>query len=437
MTGPLRRLAAPLCAALLLAAPQAAQARRPAVAPVPPMGWNSWNTFGCAVTEADIRRAAQAIVASGMQAAGYRYVVVDDCWFHPHRAPDGSLRADPVKFPSGIAALAAYVHGLGLKFGIYEAPRERTCAQDGTAAATGSLGHEVQDARTFAAWGVDYLKYDWCSREGTLADQIATFRTMRDALRATHRPIVYSINPNSLHETTGPAYDWSKVANLWRTTQDVIPVWDREPWNTALAGSFDFDGIVNAVDETAPLAGRVRPDHFNDPDMLVVGTQAGPFLAALFGDVPSSRTHALTAVSLSPTVQEMRSQFSMWAMLAAPLMAGNDPSAMSAEARAILVNREVIAVDQDPLGVPGRPVRLESDQEVWAKPLAGGAVAVAFLNRGVLPATMTVGAQTAGLAPAAGYAVRDLWTKAESASSGQLSAQVAGHGVTLLRVTPR
>lgn len=400
------------------------------------MGWNSWNTFGCTVSEQDIKRAADAIVATGMKAAGYRLVVVDDCWFDPQRGADGRLRPDPERFPGGIKALADYVHARGLKFGIYEAPRAKTCGQMSGAigGATGSLGHVRQDARTFAQWGVDYLKYDYCSPEGSLYDQVATFKKMRDALRATGRRIVYSINPNSLHETTGAAYDWSRVADMWRTTQDLIPLWDREPWYSALQGSIQFDGIVNSVDETAPLAAQAGPGHWNDPDMLVVGTQVLPFLAKTFANVPASTTEALADPAAMPTLEEMRSQVSMWAMVAAPLMAGNDPTNMASETLATLTNRAVIAVDQDRLGVAGTPVRKVSDQEVWSRPLTGGAVAVALFNRGQAAATITVSAQTAGLDPASSYGVRDLWSGAKSTTTGALSAQVPAHGVVLLRV---
>ena len=199
----------------------AAEAAPGSPALTPPLGWNSWNSFGCGVTESAIRQAADAMVSSGMKDAGYQYIVVDDCWFDPQRDSSGALRASSSKFPSGMKALGDYIHGRGLKFGIYQAPNEKTCAQ-GTGAhpgSTGSKGHEAQDARSFASWGVDYLKYDWCSGAGTRDEQIARFTVMRDAVRATGRPIVYSINPNSYHAITGDKYDWGQVADLWRSQQ--------------------------------------------------------------------------------------------------------------------------------------------------------------------------------------------------------------------------
>ncbi|WP_281283999.1 glycoside hydrolase family 27 protein [Nonomuraea deserti] len=170
------------------------------------MGWNTWNTFGCDINETLIKQTADALVSSGMRDLGYQYVVVDDCWFDPDRDPAGNLQANPSRFPGGMKALGDYLHARGLKFGLYQAPLDRTCAQYFGAypGATGSLGHEVQDARQFAAWGVDYLKYDWCSPTGTIDDQVRTFAKMRDALAATGRPILYSINPNSIHDKTGP-----------------------------------------------------------------------------------------------------------------------------------------------------------------------------------------------------------------------------------------
>lgn len=256
----------------------------------PPLGWNSWNSFGCGITEAQVRQAADAMVSSGMRDAGYRYVVVDDCWFDPQRDAQGNLRANPTKFPSGMKALGDYIHSKGLKFGIYQVPGERTCAQTvGTyPGSTGSRGHEVQDARTFASWGVDYLKYDWCSSSGTRDEQVARFTLMRDALRATGRPIVYSINPNSFHAITGSTYNWGEVADLWRTTEDLLDIWQNGNTN-----SYPM-GVGNVLDVNAPLAAQSGPGHWNDPDMLVVGRPG-----------------------LSLT--ESRSHFALWALMSAPL----------------------------------------------------------------------------------------------------------------------
>ncbi|MFC9916525.1 glycoside hydrolase family 27 protein [Streptomyces sp. NPDC127197] len=371
----------------------------------PPLGWNSWNSFGCGITEAQVREAADAMVSSGMRDAGYRYVVVDDCWFDPQRDAAGNLRANPTKFPSGMKALGDYIHSKGLKFGIYQAPNEKTCAQGvGTyPGSTGSKGHEAQDAATFASWGVDYLKYDWCSGSGTLSEQIAQFTVMRDALRATGRPIVYSINPNSFHAPTGDKYNWGEVADLWRTTEDLLDIWQNNNTN-----SYPM-GVGNVLDVTAPLAAQSGPGHWNDPDMLVVGRPG-----------------------LSLT--ESRSHFALWALMSAPLMAGNDIRTMSADVSAILRNPRLLAVNQDSLGAGGRRVRDDGDTEVFAKPLSDGSVAVGLFNRGSNTATVTTTAAQVGLSGGA-FTLTDLWTGGTSTTSGQISASVPAHGVAVFKVT--
>ncbi|MFF9031014.1 glycoside hydrolase family 27 protein [Streptomyces iakyrus] len=371
----------------------------------PPLGWNSWNSFGCGITEAQVRQAADAMVSTGMKAAGYQYVVVDDCWFDPQRDAAGNLRANPTKFPSGMKALGDYIHGKGLKFGIYQAPNEKTCAQGvGTyPGSTGSKGHEAQDAATFASWGVDYLKYDWCSGSGTLNEQVARFTLMRDALRATGRPIVYSINPNSFHSPTGDKYDWGEVADLWRTTEDLLDIWQNNNTN-----SYPM-GVGNVLDVTAPLAAQSGPGNWNDPDMLVVGRPG-----------------------LSLT--ESRSHFALWSLLSAPLMAGNDIRTMSADVSAILRNPRLLAVNQDPLGAGGRRVRDDGDTEVFAKPLSDGSVAVGLFNRGGGTTTITASAAQVGLTGGS-FTLTDLWTGATSSTSGQISASVPAHGVAVFRMT--
>ncbi|MFI6124620.1 glycoside hydrolase family 27 protein [Streptomyces sp. NPDC051064] len=371
----------------------------------PPMGWNSWNSFGCGITEAQVREAADAMTSSGMKDAGYQYVVVDDCWFDPQRDPSGNLRANPTKFPSGMKALGDYIHSKGLKFGIYQAPGERTCAQGvGTyPGSTGSKGHEAQDAAMFASWGVDYLKYDWCSSTGTLNEQIAQFTIMRDALRATGRPIVYSINPNSFHTPTGDTYNWGQVADLWRTTEDLLDVWQNNNTN-----SYPM-GVGNVLDVTAPLAAQSGPGHWNDPDMLVVGRPG-----------------------LSLT--ESRSHFALWALMGAPLMAGNDIRTMSADVSAILRNPRLVAVDQDPRGAGGRRVRDDGDTEVFAKPLSDGSVAVGLFNRGGSTTTITAAAAQVGLTGGP-FTLTDLWTGGTSSTSGQISASVPAHGVAVFKIT--
>src|SRR4051812_26096748 len=276
---------------LQLAGARPAWALNNGVARTPPMGWDDWNSFGCNVSEALIHQTADAIVASGMAALGYQYVIVDDCWFEPTRDGAGNLRGSASRFPSGMKALGDFLHGRGLKFGIYEVPTDRTCAQrvGSYPGSTGSGGHEAQDARTFASWGVDYLKYDWCSPSGTIDQQVAAFATMRDALAAAGRPIVLSINPNSFHAITGPTRNWGDVANQWRTTEDITTAWDSGNTN-----SFPM-GVRNIININAPLAANAAPGRFNDPDMLEVGNGG-------------------------MTDTEMRTHFTMWAFMAAPLI---------------------------------------------------------------------------------------------------------------------
>jgi alpha-galactosidase len=376
------------------------------IAATPPMGWNSWNTFQCNITESLIKATADAMVSSGMQAAGYQYVNIDDCWMD-NRDASGNLRWNTAKFPAGIPALADYVHGKGLKIGIYETPHTLTCVgvYGGgitPAMAVGSLGHEAQDARTFASWGIDYLKYDLCT------GQRSSFAVMRDALRSTGRPIVYSINPGNgtgdlcpPNATGAPGsqcgLDLPGIANLWRIGFDINASWT---------------SIVGLVDQDAMLSRYAGPGHWNDPDMLEVGNG-------------------------TLTADENRSHFSMWAMLAAPLLAGNDLRSMSAGTTAILTNAEVIAVDQDPLGAQGTLVATpQTGLQVWSKPVSGGnARAVALLNRNPAAASITVTFAQIGL-PNAQATVRDLWQHADLGSfDGSYTANaVPSHGVVMVRI---
>jgi alpha-galactosidase len=382
------------------------------IATTPPMGWNSWNSFGCSVSESLIRGMADALVSSGMEAAGYRYVVIDDCWFAPQRTGAGELRGNPQRFPSGMKALADDIHGKGLKFGIYEVPTEETCAQRGGVypGMTGSRGHEAQDARTFASWGVDYLKYDWCSPQGTQQDKVDAFAKMRDALRATGRPIVYSINPNSYSaEKTGNTYDWSAITNLVRISEDIKPV-----WRTANKNTYPL-GVTDIIDMQADpaLAARAHPGYWNDPDMLEVGvynTEEG--------------WEGLTDI-------EATTHFSMWALTAAPLIAGNDVRQISPPISRILTNRAVIAVDQDPMGVQGRKVRDDGFTEVWAKPLAHGRYAVVLFNRGPRAERITTTAAQVGVGVAGPYLLHDLWARQTTRTTGQIGAVVPAHGVAM------
>ncbi|SDZ44510.1 alpha-galactosidase [Micromonospora pattaloongensis] len=386
-------------------APRPAQALNNGVARTPPMGWNTWNTFGCNINETLIRQMADAIVNHGLRDLGYKYVVVDDCWFNPERDAQGNLQAHPQRFPSGMKALGDYLHSRGLLFGIYQGPLDQTCAQyfDSFPGSTGSLNHEYQDARQFAAWGVDYLKYDWCSPTGTINDQVARFGIMRDALAATGRPIVYSINPNSIHEKTGPQRNWSDVANLWRTTEDITNAWD-----TGQTNGYPM-GIQNIVNVNVPLAGYAAPGGFNDPDMLEVGNGG-------------------------MTDTEMRSHFALWAMMAAPLMMGNDLRSPSAATLSILRNQNLIAINQDALGQQAVQVSHDGTRRVLAKRLANGDVAVALFNQGGSTTTISTTAAAIGKSGTS-FTLRDAWTDGTSTTSGTISASVPAHGTVVYRVS--
>jgi alpha-galactosidase len=365
---------------------------KPEVAMTPPMGWNSWNHFGCNIDEAKIRGAADAMVASGMKAAGYQYVVIDDCW-QVGRDDAGNILADPVKFPSGVKALADYIHSKGLKFGIYSDAGTKTCG-----GRPASRGHEFQDARQYAAWGVDYLKYDWCNT-GT-DDAEANYRIMANALRDSGRDIVFSLCEWGIHKPWTWAGD---VGHLWRTTGDIWDKWDQSQGYQ--------HSVTDILDQQVGLETYSGPNHWNDPDMLEVGNGG-------------------------MTDTEYRAHFSLWAMLAAPLIAGNDLSDMSAATKAILLNSDVIAVDQDALGRQGHRVSKDGDYEVWARPLSNGDTAVILLNRSATAHTMT--ADWSVLSLPAKADVKDLWSKGvKKGVKGGYTAEVPSHGVVMIRVTPK
>jgi alpha-galactosidase len=356
------------------------------LARTPPMGWNSWNKFACNVNESLIRETADAMVSSGMRDAGYTYVVIDDCW-QVGRDAQGNIIPDPERFPSGMKALADYVHSKGLKFGVYSDAGTHTCQKR-----PGGRGYEYQDARQYAAWGVDYLKYDWCSH----GDQssVASYSLMANALQRSGRPIVFSICEWG---STRPWLWAPEVGNLWRTTGDI-----RDSW----------DSMVKILDQQVGLAPFAGPGHWNDPDMLEVGN----------GGMSDA---------------EYRAHFSLWAMLAAPLMAGNDLRSMPADIREILTNNEVIAVDQDSLGREGERIRDDGDQEVWSRWMADGGRAVVLLNRGTTPTEITVSWPELGYPASLPARVRDLWAHRDVGKhTGSYAATVPGHGVVMIRVTP-
>src|SRR4029077_2863596 len=340
----------------------------------PPMGWNSWNKFGCNVSADMIKGMADAMVKSGMKDAGYQYVVIDDCW-QVERDKEGNIVPDAKRFPGGIKPLADYVHSLGLKFGIYSDAGSKTCA-----GRPGGLGHEYQDALKYAAWGVDYLKYDWCNT--TTQDARASYANIRHALDAAGRPIVLSI----CEWGTAKPWLWGAEVggNLWRTTGDIQDRWSgKKEWSPGNCCSY---GVVDIVDAEDPIYSYAGPGHWNDPDMLEVGNGG-----------------------LTPT--ENRSHFSFWALLAAPLIAGNDLRDMKPEIHDILTNKEVIAIDQDPLGRQGRRVWKDGDLEVWSKPLSGGRRAVILFNRGESEKQITAKWTDLDYPESLSVSVRDLWQK--------------------------
>lgn len=363
------------------------------LAMTPPMGWNSWNRFACEIDEKLIRQTADAIASSGMKAAGYEYVIIDDCW-HGERDANGFITADPKRFPSGIKALADYIHAKGLKFGIYSDAGRKTCG-----GRPGSQGHEYQDALTYARWGVDYLKYDWCNTGSRDAEE--AYALMADALRSTGRDIVFSM----CEWGNNQPWLWAeKIGNLWRTTGDITDKWQ---------GKYGHSwGVLNILDMNEPLWPHAGPGHWNDPDMLEVGN---PGLDAV----------------------QSRSHFSLWAMMAAPLIAGHDVAKMTPEIRNILLNEEVIAVDQDRLGVQGHRVWRDGDREVWVKPLADGGRAALLFNRGAAPAEIAVTWEQLGYPAHLTARLRDLWAHRDLAPrSGSYRATVEAHGVVMLRVQP-
>jgi alpha-galactosidase len=356
------------------------------LARTPPMGWNSWNKFRGRVDDAAVRAMADAMASNGMKEAGYQYVNIDDTW-EAGRDAQGNITTNK-KFPN-MKALADYVHPKGLKIGIYSSPGPNTCA-----GYEGSFGHEEQDARTYAAWGIDYLKYDWCGARNLYTDEEmrAVYQVMGDALLKSGRPIVYSLCQYGRAEV----WKWGVAVggNAWRTTGDIRDAWD------------SMTKIGFAQDELAPWA---APGHWNDPDMLEIGN----------GGMSDD---------------EYRTHMSLWAIVAAPLLAGNDLREVTPVILEILTGREVIAVNQDKGGKQGRRISKSGDQEIWSRPLADGGYAIGLFNRGANPARLSVRWSDVGLKSAPTHA-RDLWAHTDLALSGEeYFATVPAHGVVLLRV---
>ncbi len=372
----------------------------------PPMGWNSWNRFGCDVNEQLIRETADAMVSSGMKAAGYQYVVIDDCW-QGERDALGFIQPDPGRFPSGMKALADYIHSKGLKFGIYSDAGWKTCGGH-----PGSRGYEYQDALTYAKWGVDYLKYDWCNTEGLNAE--GAYLTMRDALFAAGRPIVFSI----CEWGDNQPWEWGKdIGHLWRTTGDITAIFDGQEGH----GTWNSWGVSQILDMRENIRQYAGPDHWNDPDMLEVGN--------------------------GMTIAEDRAHFSLWCIQAAPLIAGNDLRDMSSEVIDILTNKELIAIDQDPLGIQGFKYLVKDNWEIWAKPLDKGDLALCFLNRTLEPVKVDLDWKKYPvkddefhyyyLFNENEYKIRDLWSKKEIGTTAKpFSTQIGAHDVIVLRLSP-
>jgi len=373
-----------------VSAPQA-QALGNNLALTPQMGFNDWNAYGCNVSESLIKSTALAMHTDGMQAAGYSYVNIDDCWLTHNRDSSGHLVPDPAKFPDGISGTAAYVHSLGLKLGIYEDAGTMTCA-----GFPGSLGHEQTDANSFASWGVDYLKYDNCYSDGVNQTSNggpsaqSRYTTMRDALAATGRPILFSLcdwgfqNPWSW----GPS-----VGNSWRTTGDI---------------NAGFGSMLSNFHNNVGLASYAGPGAWNDPDMLEIGN------------------------GMSAT--EDQSEFSLWSEMAAPLISGTNVANANSTTLGILTNSRVIAIDQDSLGKQGTEVSSSGGLDVLAKPLANGDVSVALFNENSGTATISTSSTAIGKTGASSYTLTDLWTGATSTTTGTISASVPGHGTVMLRV---
>ncbi|XP_057778410.1 alpha-galactosidase 3-like [Salvia miltiorrhiza] len=361
------------------------------LAQTPQMGWNSWNYFRCDIHEKVIRETADALVTTGLAKLGYVYVNIDDCWSEVERDSEGDMVPDSKAFPSGLKALADYVHSKGLKIGIYSDAGLHTCQLR-----PGSLKYENDDAELFASWGIDYLKYDNCFNLGI--DPKERFPTMRDALNATGRTIFYSLCEWGLDD---PALWASKIGNSWRTTDDIEDTWE------------SMTAIADINDKWAAYAG---PGGWNDPDMLEVGN--------------GGMTH-----------QEYRSHFSIWALMKAPLIIGCDVRNMTTESYEILTNEEVIAVNQDSLGVQGRKVYTygpDGCYQIWAGPLSGQRTAIVLWNRCSEAATITAKWDTVGLESSTSASVRDLWKHeyVSLSSSNSFSAKVEAHASEMYILAP-
>lgn len=393
-----------------------------ATATTPPLGWNSWNQFHKRIDQQLIIDSAEAMVRDGLRDAGYEYVVIDGGW----RAPERNSRGDMVvadTFPDGIKAVADHVHGLGMKLGLHQAVGFRDCSggTPGTQSAPGDtmVDKARRDVELFAGWGIDLLKFDLCAfRFPDEADRAARVALVEDAYRAAgqaidevERPILYSLSEYGRFES----HRWGESAGgqMWRTTGDL-----RLRWQGPVPLHFHRLGVLDVLDQHERSAPYARPGFWSDPDMLMVGV-----------------THVSAAGEAVLTPAESRAHLGLWAILAAPLMAGHDVRDTSADVLAMLTNPEMLAIDQDPLGVQGRRVRADGAVEVWAKPLSGGQAAILLVNRGAEPIEATATAAEVGLPPGSAYRLTDVWTGAVSRCEGDFTATVAPHDVQFWRAT--
>ncbi|MBC8136831.1 MAG: glycoside hydrolase family 27 protein [Fibrella sp.] len=379
------------------------------LASTPPMGWNSWNMFGSRIHESSIRETADALISSGLKDLGYEYLVIDDCWsVKAGRDNDGNLVADPAKFPGGMKALCDYVHGLGLKIGIYSDAAEKTCA-----GYPGSLGFEEQDAALWASWGFDFLKYDYCSAPDDQAVARERYGSMGKALRGTGREFLFS-----MCEWGGRApHLWGNEvgAQMWRVSGDIFDSWINV-WVSHGHGYYGL-GVDISLDIANDLADWGGPGGWNDLDMLVVGLKGK-------GSVSGGGLSFL----------EYQTHMSLWCIACSPLMIGCDIRSMDAETASLLTNTEVLAVNQDPLGKPGRRVVKQGTCEIWRKPLADGSVAVALINRGSSGSDVSLRASDIGLLDTRKQ-VRNLWKGEEVADlERHTTLRVQPHETILLKI---
>ena len=377
------------------------------LAPTPPMGWNSWNTFQTNISEQLVKGIAEVMVSSGMKDAGYTYLVLDDGWMAMERDPKtGDLVPDPKKFPNGLKPVIDYVHSKGLKFGLYNCAGTKTCA-----GYPGTRGYEYQDARFYASLGTDYLKFDWCNTEGINAKEAYT--TMSKALKTAGRPIVFSL----CEWGNNQPWLWAEpVGQLWRTTGDITAQFD----GIKSYGNWHANGVMTIVDMQDSLRKYAGPNHWNDPDMLEVGN------------------------GLTPA--QNRSHFSLWAMLAAPLIAGNDLRKMSAETKSVLTNKDVIAINQDLLGIQGFRYSNKDSIQTWFKPLSKNEWAVCFVNRSSVAKQLDFNWQNESVidnlynksldAKSTTYRLRDLWTKKDvGTTKTPVKTTIQPYDVLMLRLT--